>query len=651
MWKIFIMKKKILLSFFCISILGQSLFAQADYRVLPTGSDTLLNKYLTGIMHDFYARRKSRLDSAMQSMKELKRYQKAILKSGSAQYYRKQKSKVEITDIIEQNSYRIEKIILGKTIPLNLYLPKTRGTHPAVLFLCGHEITGKSAESYQKTAILLAQNGFVVMVPDPISQGELIQLLDPNGKSLTRSATTEHTLINMQSTLCLGSFWGVEFYFNTLCLNYLCSRREVDDERIGCVGNSGGGTQLTYLSALDDRIKAVACCSFFTKRERMLVNVGVDDGCQYFPKEIKYGYEIADYYIKQAPRPTLILAGRKDFIDYQGVEEAFAELKQVYTLKGKSNDVQLVAVDDGHGISKPKREAAVQFFKTYLMNDDSSITEGDLTVLPDSVLRCTATGQILISNPKTYSTQKQILKKAVYLTETRNFDPKKKEKNSQKINELLAISPNLPSISMETVGQFETSNAIVKKIIVSRKGEPDMPLLLLTPKEGIMPEARVYVLLNDSGMVKDVTGERAEKLIGERNIVVLADPRGIGETKDIAEKNNKKFYSDDYRNAALSLMLGKPLLGQRVIDIFSVLDFIQLQPELSGKKISCLTTGNIGVAALHAKYLDSRISSMETRNCLSSWMDIILEPTGKNRMSLIVPGVLRYYDISSLKDE
>ncbi len=615
--------------------------------MLPQGSNTLLNTYLMAQADKAYAERAVALTKAFSSKKELKKYQEDFF-FGAEPYVGKSEAKK--IGVIKFDSYKIEKLIIDSRVTANLYLPNKKGRHPAILFLCGHEIQGKSAESYQRSAILLAQNGFVVLVPDPIGQGELIQLLDSVGKPKTPRATTEHTLMN-QNDLLLGKAVAYEqFFYNCFALNYLTSRPEVDEDKIGCAGNSGGGTQVTYLSA-DKRIKAIACCSYFTKRERMLHTIGPDDGCQYLAGEIKDHIEIADYYIKQAPRPTLILAGTKDFIDYRGVEEAFAELKQAYTLLGKPNDAQLFVVEDGHGISKPKREAMVRFFKTYFMKDSSLVVEPEIAVLTDEELRCAESGQIFLFQKKQdYRIFGVAESVPMILVGTKSsLKPlKRKEELQAKIKELLALPNESSKIAINETEKVTTENALVKKWIITREGQPDMPALLFVPEE-INPQAAVYILLNDSGMTATLQNEKLNELLAQGSVVLLADPRGIGETKDVPEKNNKKFYNEDYRNAALSIMLDKPLLGQRVVDVFSMLDAIETQPELKGKQIICLSEGNIGVVALHARYLDSRLTEVRTDNSLESWMDMLADPTVKNRMSLVVPKALLYYDIPDLR--
>ena len=142
------------------------------------------------------------------------------------------------------------------------------------------------------------------------------------------------------------------------------------------------------------RVKVFAPCSYLANRERTLEISGPADGCAQIPGEGKEHLELSDYLIASAPKPILILAGRYDFIDYTGTLVAYHELKKIYTSLGQLQKIKLFTYDDGHGISKPKREAAVTWFRKWLYNDSTKITEGDIETLSEKDLFCTKTGQV-----------------------------------------------------------------------------------------------------------------------------------------------------------------------------------------------------------------------------------------------------------------
>jgi len=90
-----------------------------------------------------------------------------------------------ITGIIEHDTYKIEKLIFESRpeflVTANLYIPKGREFPlPGVVGTCGHSANGKAAEAYQGFAQGLARQGYVVLLYDPIGQGERLQYPNEN---------------------------------------------------------------------------------------------------------------------------------------------------------------------------------------------------------------------------------------------------------------------------------------------------------------------------------------------------------------------------------------------------------------------------------------------------------------------------------------
>src|SRR5262249_40842333 len=100
-------------------------------------------------------------------------------------------------------------------------------------------------------------NGMAALEFDPLEEGERVQVVDANGK-WKYWGSAEHGLDDVAANL-LGQNIARYYYWDGMRgIDYLQSRPEIDPNRIGCTGNSGGGTQSCYLVALDDRVKASA---------------------------------------------------------------------------------------------------------------------------------------------------------------------------------------------------------------------------------------------------------------------------------------------------------------------------------------------------------------------------------------------------------
>src|SRR5690606_38545721 len=179
-------------------------------------------------------------------------------------------------------------------------------------------------------------------------------------------------------------------------IDYLISRKEVDPKRIGVHGLSGGGTQTAYISALDDRVVALAPACYITSFKRLMESIGVQDGEQNFYHGIKRGIVHADFIEVRAPKPTLIMANTGDFFSIQGVYETMEELKPVYEIFDKPGNLELVEDDHGHGYTKKSRQAMYSFFQKHL-NLPGSSDEEAVEFLTEEEFQKTPSGQLATS--------------------------------------------------------------------------------------------------------------------------------------------------------------------------------------------------------------------------------------------------------------
>jgi cephalosporin-C deacetylase-like acetyl esterase len=624
---------------------------QEQYKVFSWRSEQTFNTYLLQQVHQQYDLRRDRLSKAVKSPSGVTAYS-----NNSKEQYRKllgampshTELNVTMTGIIERKGYRIEKVIYesvpGHHVTSNLYVPEGKGPFPAVLLFCGHEAESKATISYQKTAILFAQHGFVVFVIDPISQGERYQLTDATGKPLTRGGTTEHTLVNAAANLVGSGAVAYELWDNVRGLDYLETRPEVDKNRIGCVGNSGGGTQVVYFIGFDDRIKIAAPCSYIASRERNFDLIGANDGCQHVMGEGEAKLEIADFLIMFAPKPMLVLAGRYDFVDYTGTLQAYREVKDAYRAFDQKEKVKLFTVDDGHGISKPKREATVTWFRKWLYNDSTAVKEGEIETLSAKELQCTVTGQVNSSYPDEVNDLKRVLQTAEMLAQQRQ---RKSTDIKTSVAALMNIQADRKTVSAEHTGRIEHEGYTIDKIILRQEGGMVVPALVIYP-EGVAKQ--IVLLLHDQGKHRfaDSTALINEYL-AQHSAIVMADLAGLGEMTDPVTMNDAKYYNREYRNAMAALHAGSSLPAARTQNIITLLDFIRDDKKMQGAPVTLVATGRAALPALHAAVADKRISKLKVNDLLSSFEEIVKDPTVRDWYSYIIPGVLNYYDVADLK--
>lgn len=395
-------------------------------------------------------------------------------------------------------------------------------------------------------------------------------------------------------------------------------------------------------------MKAIVPCSYLASRENTLATTGPADGCAQIPNEGANLLEMSDYLIAAAPKPILVLAGRYDFIDYQGTLQSFEDLKRVYKSLQAPKKISLFTYDDGHGISKPKREKSVQWFRKWFYNDDRPIVEADLEVLTDQELFATEKNKVSLSYPDEVTVQKYNQIQWSNHTESRSkYAALPKQQKQQLVRKLLNIDTDNSNISIENVGTVKAKFAEFQKVIIRKNQEVPLPLLVYYPQQAVK---KVVIWINEEGKNKLIdSAGLMQHYIEQQNVaVIFADLRGTGETADKVELNDPKYFSKDYRNAMLALHIGKPLLGQKTQDLLSVLRFISATAKTSAASIVVNAKGNVGLAALYASFLNPKIAELNISQCVTSYEQILAQPITKDRYGLVLYNQSAYFDLPDL---
>ena len=120
----------------------------------------------------------------------------------------------------------------------------------------------------------LVRKNFLVFAFDPVGQGERLEYYNPETKkSIVGGPTTEHSYPGTQAFITGSSQARYMIWDGIRAVDYLLSRKEVDPERIGITGRSGGGTQSAYIAAMDERIYAAAPECYITNFTRLFQTI------------------------------------------------------------------------------------------------------------------------------------------------------------------------------------------------------------------------------------------------------------------------------------------------------------------------------------------------------------------------------------------
>ncbi|MFH1717258.1 MAG: acetylxylan esterase, partial [Planctomycetota bacterium] len=299
-------RQRVVAVFVCLSLALGSAWADENLRVLPENIDgtkpgEMMSRYVRGLAQEHFDNWKLQYEQRT-TPEQIAEYQKRLHEQfieAIGGLPERTPLNPQVTGVVQREGYRVEKVIF-ESLPRHyvtalLFLPsgqESNPPYPGVLVPCGHSSNGKAHDAYQTMGALLALTGMAALVFDPIDQGERSQLLS----ALPRLAGTRaHTMLGVSSILLGRNTASFEIWDGMRAIDYLQSRPEVDPARIGCTGNSGGGTQTSYLMALDERIVAAAPSCYITGFERLLDTIGPQDAEQNIYGQIAFGRDHADY--------------------------------------------------------------------------------------------------------------------------------------------------------------------------------------------------------------------------------------------------------------------------------------------------------------------------------------------------------------------
>jgi dienelactone hydrolase len=558
--------------------------------------------------------------------------------------------------------YRLERIIFESRprhhVTAALYLPEGTPPFPGVLVPCGHTASGKAGDTYQQMCILLAKSGMAAFCYDPIGQGERVQKLDERGKPAIREgSTTEHTTAGIGALLVGRQAATYRIWDGMRALDYLASRPEIDPTKLGCTGNSGGGTMTAYLMALDPRIAVAAPSCYITSLSRLFSTIGPQDAEQNITGQVAAGMDHADYLILRAPKPTLITVGTQDFFDIRGSWDTFREVKLLYGRLGFGERVDLFESDEPHGFTAPRRVATARWMRRWLLGKDDAIAEPDSPTAPERDLQCTRTGQVLTDLGGVSVFDLNAARETELRPErTRFCRAATAIEFRSKVKELLALGGWTAAPGRLAIGGHAPAPSFCRVRTIRTSSEPGIRLQAVE----LIPEwpnrsLPIVVRIGFDLQTELAEGGPAEQLVRRGRRVVLANPRGMGGGSERdREGRGESPLGRDVQAAFLSLHIGRPLLGQRVMDVLSLLESLKVwfarfqDADSSGFEV--VAKGPAGLAALHATVLDEHnlIRRLSLDHCLVSWTDVVRRGGCRDQLGSVVPGVLRYYDLPDL---
>lgn len=524
------------------------------------------------------------------------------------------------TGTLEHQDFTVEKLhfqaLPGLYVTGNLYVPRRLDKPaPAILYVCGHSgalVNGVNCGNkavYQHHGAWFARNGYVCLVIDTLQHGEV--------RGSHRGTYSE------------GQWWwnargytpaGVEAWFGIRALDYLCSRPEVDPQRIGMTGRSGGGSYTWTVAALDDRVKVAAPVAGITDLQNQVVDGAVEGHCDCMFFVNTYRWDFPQVAALLAPRPLLLGNSDKDrLFPLDGVVRLYQQTRRIYNLYGETNKLGLLITEGPHADTQDLQLPVLRWFNRFLKGSDPLIeTAAQKCFEP---LQLKVFGQLpadqvnariqetfvprVMGGSLSTAVVAGTASRAECMTALRQKVFGGWPDNEPAPQPVLSKSVNLKGLRHETY-LLAIQPGIVLPLHVLRDSGVRKPqrVVLTVLNEAGWTNGLARSVFDGSGLDQSAAGLRADMRASEQALAFFA-PRGI----DPAGWPQKPAQATQVRRRFM--LLGQTLDGMRVWDIRCAVQALGAIPAFSRTPVSVRAERQMGINSAYAALFEPGIRRLE----------------------------------------
>lgn len=637
--------------------------AQDEYDILRdnwlqyTDAPNSLYHYVAGQAYNMLAGRTDEIKkiTSLQEWQQRQKFVRETLMDIVGPFPEKTPLNARIVRTLNRDSLKVEHIIFesqpGFYVTSSLFIPaaiRKNRKAPAIIYCSGHATDGYRGEVYQHVILNLVMKGFIVFAFDPVGQGERLEYFDPKtGASIVGGPTTEHSYPGTQAFITGSSEARYMIWDGIRAVDYLLTRKEVDPERIGITGRSGGGTQSAYIAAMDDRIFASAPECYITNFTRLLQTIGNQDAEQNLFNEISRGLDHGDLLEVRAPRPALMITTTRDMFSIQGAMETESEVSRIYKAYGKPDYFGRAEDDSSHASTLKNREAMYAFFQKYLNNPGNPVDKAVRILTPEEI-RVTPTGQVSTSlgGETVFSlNRKEAEKLEAGLTASRS-DPGKYYKDVANAARKLS-GYHEPSTTGEPVfcGRYRKEGYCVEKYFVRGEGNYIIPYLLFIPA-GTPKKALIY--LHPSGKSAEAHEGGDLEWFARQGFTVLApDMIGTGEMGPGIFQGDSYIEGGSHNLWYASILTGRSIVAIRAADVVSLAHLLKQKSNIND--IYVVSRKEMAPVALFAAAFEPAISGIALIEPYSSYFSIVTNHFYVSSfIPGVVPGALKSFDLTDI---
>ena len=531
---------------------------------------------------------------------------------------------------IQMKDYSVKNIVFqtrpGIYATANLYLPDGNGPFPGVINMLGHWRKGKiDSTGPQTVGHSLASNGYVCLTIDPWGAGERTTT---HGDFEYHGSNLGASLMNIGESLL-----GIQVSDNMRGIDLLCSLPQVNPDKIGATGASGGGNQTMWLAAVDNRVKAaVPVVSVGTFESYIMRSNCI---CELLVDGLTFTEEAGVLALANAVMPINHTEDSSPTFFPEEMLRSYSNARKAFATEGNENNISYRLYKLPHGYMTEDREAMLGWFDLHLKNKGTGAPKKEIpfTQLPEEKLMVFPTGQRdrdIVSTDQYCIRQGNELKEKFMNSGTIDTRSKKEElKEILRFNKKLGFS-EIKKLSEKSGWEIMTIETSEKSLI---------PVLIKLPSG----KEDIYTILCSSGGKDSIPLSLIDEYSRKGEGIVIIDLKGVGEQTSTASLS----YDYNGRLHTLSraeLWMGSTIMGEWVRELDLVSKY--LTSEMKATKVNIDGSKEAGLAGLFLAATDGKINSLTLREAPVSYVFDNRENIDFYSMGIHLPGLLVWGDVS-----